>query len=265
MANANMKRRAAIALSLVALGVFALVSSASAELSERGDLFVRFHGGIDPIALPRHRLAPISVGVGGTIKTLSGSQPPALRTIKIELNRSGRLDTRGLPRCRYGELIAAPPSQAMANCGSALVGEGAYAAKTAFPEQETFPSQGHILAFNGIFRGKEAILAHIYGGEPVPIARLVVFHVHHKTGTYGTVISARLSASLNHYGYITLISLHLHRTYRFRGQAHSYLSAACAAPPGFSVASFPFARASMSFADGRRLSSTLTRSCRVRG
>jgi hypothetical protein len=265
MRHDTRRRGFAIALSLIALVLLVLAPGASAELTEHGDLFVRFHGGIAPTALPRHELAPISVGVGGAIKTLSGSQPPALRTIKIELNRSGRLDARGLPKCRYGELIAASPARAMANCGGALVGEGAYAAKTAFPEQETFPTEGHILAFNGVFHGQEAILAHIYGGEPVPIARLVVFHVHRRAGTYGTVITGRLSATLNHYGYITMIALRLHRTYRFRGQARSYLSAACAAPPGFPGASFPFARASMSFADGRRLSSTLVRSCRVSG
>lgn len=265
MGNDKGKRWAAIALSLAASALFMFPSSATAELTERGDLFVRFHGGIEPTALPRHELAPISVGVGGSIKTLSGQQPPALRTIKIELNRAGRLDARGLPRCRYGELVATSPARAMANCGDSLVGEGAYAAKTAFPEQETFPSQGHILAFNGVFHGREAILAHIYGGDPVPIARLIVFHVDHKAGTYGTVITGRLSATLNHYGYITMIALSLHRAYRFRGEARSYLSAACAAPAGFTAAAFPFARASMSFADGRRLSSTLVRTCRVRG
>ena len=47
--------------------------------------------------------------------------------------------------------------------------------------------------------------------------------------------------------------------------ARSYLSAACDAPAGFPGASFPFAHASMTFADGRTLASTLTRSCRVAG
>jgi len=61
------------------------------------------------------------------------------------------------------------------------------------------------------------------------------------------------------------ISLHLHRTYLFHNRLHSYLSAACSAPAGFTLASFPFAHASMTFADGQMLSSTLTRTCRVRG
>ncbi len=254
-----------VAVVLAATLVFALVAEmAGAELTERGDLFVRFRGGISPNALPRKEPAPISINVSGTVKTLSGEQPPALRAIKIELNRGGVLDSRGLPRCHYSDLVATYPRQAMEHCGDALVGEGIYQANTAFPEQATFPSQGHILAFNAVYGGQEAILAHIYGTEPVPITRILVFHIHRKGGTFGTVLAAQLPDAVNHYGYVIQVALKLFRLYSFHGQQRSYVSAACAAPAGFSTASFPFARTSMTFEGGSRLSSTLTRSCRVR-
>lgn len=250
----------------VATLLFALAAGmARAELAERGDLFIRFRGGINPTTLPREEPAPISINVSGTVKTLSGQRPPALRSIKIELNRGGVLDSRGLPRCRYSDLVATYPRQAMEHCGGALVGEGTFEANTAFPEQATFPSQGRILAFNAVYGGREAILAHIYGTEPVPITRILVFHIHRKGGTFGTVLAAQLSESINHYGYVIRLGLELFRRYVFHGRQRSYVSAACAAPAGFSAASFPFARTSMTFADGRRLSSTLTRSCQVRG
>jgi hypothetical protein len=98
----------------------------------------------------------------------------------------------------------------------------------------------------------------------VPSSRLFSFRVHRRpTGPYGIVLRADLPPSLNPHGYLKRISLHLHRTFAYRGATHSYLSAACSAPPGIPVALFPFARASFGFADGRSLSSTLTRSCRV--
>lgn len=253
----------AVAIAVVATALVA--SFAHAELTERGGLFVRFKGGIDPNALPRTKLAPIAVSVAGTVKTLSGQRPPALRVIRIELNKGGVLDSRGLPDCHYRDLVAASPDQALDACGRGLVGEGAYAARTAFPEQETFPSRGHILAFNGTYEGRSAILAHIYGGEPVPITRIIVFHIRKTKGTFGTILTGRLPDSLNHYGYVVGIYLKLFRRYAFQGQRRSYISASCAAPAGFGIATFPFARASMRFADGRRLSSTLTRSCRVSG
>jgi hypothetical protein len=175
------------------------------------------------------------------------------------------LDARGLPKCHYRDLVATYPPQAMEHCGGALVGEGVYQANAAFPEQATFPSQGHILAFNGVYEGQEAILAHIYGTEPVPITRILVFHIHRKSGTFGTVLAAQLPDAVNHYGYVIRIELQLFRRYAFHGRQRSYISAACAAPAGFNAASFPFARTSMTFEGGRRLSSTPTRSCRVRG
>jgi hypothetical protein len=170
-----------------------------------------------------------------------------------------------LPLCRYGKLVAVSSARAMEECGDAIVGDGAYIGKSAFPEQATFPARGRILAFNGVYRGREVILGHVYGTSPVPITRIIVFYIHRSSGTYGTVIKGSLPDAVNHYGYVEEISLRLHRNYTYRGQRRSYLSAACAAPSGFTVATFPFARASMAFADGRTLSSTLTRSCRVSG
>src|SRR4051794_17355518 len=153
-----------------------------------------------PRALPRTKLAPIAVSVAGTVKSLSGERPPALRRIKIELNRGGKLDPTGLPVCRYGQLVAASPKQVLTQCGDALVGEGSYEAKTAFPEQETFPSAGHMLAFNAIYEGHSAILAHVYGHDPVPISRIIVFRIRRTSGTFGTVLTGELPDTVNHYG-----------------------------------------------------------------
>jgi hypothetical protein len=261
-----MRRGKKTATLVIAAVILALTAPAAhAELTERGDLFVRFKGGIDPNALPRTELAPIAVSVAGAVTTLSGERPPALRQIKIELNRGGHLDPHGLPTCRYRELVAASPRQVLETCGDALVGEGAYIAQTAFPEQATFPSEGHILAFNGNYHGQSAIFAHVYGGDPVPIIRIVVFHIRRTGGTFGTTLSGELPTSVNRYGYVQGIYLRLFRRFVVDGQQRSYLSASCDAPVGFSGAVFPFARASMTFEDGRTLSSTLTRSCKVSG
>ncbi|MET0559767.1 MAG: hypothetical protein ABW065_14040 [Solirubrobacterales bacterium] len=237
---------------------------ARAELVEHGDLFVRFAGGLTPTELPRERRAPIEVSVEGTVKTLSGERPPALRWISIGLNRGGVLDSRGLPVCHAGDLVSTGDSQALANCGDALVGRGSYLANTAFPEQLAFPAAGHILAFNARVGGRAAILAHIYGTEPVATTRIVTLHIHRRRGAYGTILSGALPPSLNRYGYVRRLDLSFFRRFTYRGERRSYLSAACPAPAGFPGAVFPFARASMGFADGRTLSSTLTRSCQVR-
>jgi hypothetical protein len=237
---------------------------ARGEVSASGDLFVRFSGGIAPNALPRHARAPIAVSLAATVKTLSGERPPALRRIRVAINRGGRLDARGLPVCRRAQIQPSSSAEARAVCGGALVGEGSFDADVAFPEQTAFPSHGHVLAFNAVVDGTPAILAHVYGRQPAPITRIIVFRIRQSTGTYGTVLTASVPQALNQWGYLTHFSLDLHREFTYRGQQRGYLSAACAAPPGFPGATFPFARATMSFADGRTLSSALTRSCRVR-
>jgi len=248
---------------LVVVFVFG-AALANAELVERGNLFVRFQGGIAPTNLPRHANAPISVKVDGTVRTLSGDRPPALRYISIAINRGGRIETKGLPVCRRSQIEAGTSRSAMAACGDALVGTGRYAAGVTFPEQDVFPLQGRVLAFNTVIGGQRAILAHVYGRKPFPNSRIFTFRIHKSSGTYGTVLTAQLPASLNRSGYLKRIVLNLRRDYTYRGQKRSYLSAACGAPEGLTVGVFPFVKVGMTFADGRKLASTLIRTCTVR-
>jgi len=256
-------RRLGVAVAVLAFSGWA--SLASAELTARGDLFVKFSGGIAPTALPRAARAPISVSIAGTVRTLSGARPPSLRGIAIAINHGGHVDTHGLPVCHRWQIEPSTSRQALAKCGPALVGGGRFVADIAFPEQSAFPTRGRVLAFNAVVDGGRAILAHVYGPRPIPTTRIIVFHVRQSAGTFGTVITGTVPVSDIRYSYLKRISLNLHRTYVHHGQRRSYLSAACEAPRGFPGAVFPFAHVSMSFADGRSLSSTLIRSCRVRG
>ena len=258
-------RTKAIALLTVTLALFiTVVPIVGAELTASGNLFIKFDGGIRPEALPRNERGPITVWMAGKVRTLSGDEPPSLREVTIALNREGRLDTRGLPTCRKGEIDLDTSAEALASCRSALVGTGRYRARTTFPEQSQSPSHGRILAFNAVIHGRPVILGHVYGSEPAPSTGIIVFDIRHTSGTYGTVLDGTLPQSLTRWGYLKRISLELHRNYVYRGRPHSYLSAPCAAPAGLREASFPFVYTSLSFDDGRTLSAHLTRTCRVK-
>jgi len=240
-----------------------LATPASAELTQKGDLFVHFDGGISPKALPRAGLAPVAVRIEGQIKALQGQSPPALRRIQIALNRGGVIDSVGLPRCRASELELASGAQALSACGDALIGAGGIVAHTDIAGQRDSLLRGEVLLFNGREDGAAVIFAHVFQRKPAPITRVVVFHIKRTSGAFGTSISGVLPPSLNHNGYLTSIFLTLQRRYTFKGRHRSYISAGCGAPAGFSAAVFPFAKVSMAFADGRSLASTLTRTCRV--
>ncbi|HEX6456770.1 MAG TPA: hypothetical protein VF009_09670 [Solirubrobacterales bacterium] len=252
-----------ISIATLAL-VLLFTGSASAELVAKGNLFIHFDGGIMPKALPRHTLAPIAVRIEGTVRTPKGSVPPAVRRIQIALNREGHLETRGLPVCRRRQIALASPQEALAACGPALVGGGGFTGRMALTGQPTVSFPGQILLFNTRINGHPAALAHISQTQPVVLNRIVVFHIRRTSGTFGTVITGDLPPSLNRNGYLKSIFLQLQRRYVFHGQPRSYLSASCAAPPGFTTAIFPFANASMTFSDGRTLSATMTRTCQVR-
>lgn len=255
--------RPALFIAAVALAFF-MATPTQAALTQKGNLFIRFDGGISPGALPRHEPAPVSVQVEGTIRQIGGDDPPALRHMEVDVNRAGRLETRGLPLCKLSRIRSATAAEALAACGSSLVGSGGYTVRTTLPDQTDTVSPGEILLFNSRDHGRSAILAQASQTEPVPIERVFVFHIRHSGGTYGTVISADVPAGLSRHGYLKSIYLHLGRTYSYRGKRRSYMSASCAAPAGFNQALFPFAHASMSFDDGRTLSSTISRTCRVR-
>lgn len=256
--------RALKALAGAALLLALTAAPGQAELTQRGNLFVRFDGGISPRALPRHELAPISVRIEGAVRAPNGDHPPALRRIEVALNRAGHLSTVGLPTCRRNRIETATPNDALSACGTALVGSGGIVARTSLPDQAPTTVRGEVLLFNGTDHGHTAILAHVYQAQPTPLTRIVVFKIRRKSGTFGTVITANLPPALNSNGYLTSIFLQLERRYTFRGKQRSYLSAACGAPAGFSAATFPFAKTSMGFEDGRTLASTLVRSCGVK-
>jgi hypothetical protein len=252
-----------VAAAAVAIAIAAVPSAA--KITQVGTLRVDFVGKLSPDRLPRIGLSPVAVSLSGKITTTDHSTPPQLQWITMAINRHGRLNPTGLARCHYHQIQPASTAEALLACRSSLIGTGSFEANVALPDQSPFPSNGRVLAFNGVLHGKPVIYAHIYGTEPLPISQLLPFSLHRIAGTYRTVLSAHLPRVAAAWGYVSGLSLILKRTYRYRGRIRSYLSAGCPAPAGFDVAIYPFARASFGFDDGHILRSSLIRSCRVRG
>jgi hypothetical protein len=253
------------ALLFAAALTLALVGVAGAEITQHGTLRVSFNGKLTPHKLPRSGLAPVKVSVATKITTTNGQNPPQLRQIAIAINRHGHFSPQGLPLCSLEEIQPSTTAGALSACRGSLVGDGSFTAKVLISHQAPFPSEGKVYAFNGRYRGKPAILAHIYGTSPVPASYTIPFEVTPIKGTYGTLLSASLPLITGNSGYITGLSLALGRSFTFHGERRSYFSAGCPAPKGFAKAVFPFAKASFSFARQKSVSSVLTRSCGVGG
>ncbi|HET6997128.1 MAG TPA: hypothetical protein VFI03_00935 [Solirubrobacterales bacterium] len=252
-------------LALTATASLAVAVPATAEVAQEGTLRVSFEGGIAPHQLPRQGTAPVAVTLAGNIKTTDGADPPQLRTISLAINRNGRLDYKGLPRCNFHQIQPASTVEAKASCKKSLVGKGSFKANVALPEQSPFPSNGTILAFNGNLHGAPVIYAHIYGTEPLPTSFTLPFHIKQGKGSYATTLVADLPQVAAEWGFVRSVSLTLQRNFSYKGRRHSYLSAGCPAPKGYPGATFGFAKAAFGFEGGPTLRSTLTRSCGVRG
>jgi hypothetical protein len=202
--------------------------------------------------------------MGGRIKTTDRSEPPILERIVLDINRNGSLQTRGLARCPLRKIRSITSAGAKRVCRDAQIGRGSVTSRVSLPGQGAFASNGGLLAFNGRQKGRPAIFAHVASTGTLPLTYVIVFEVKKSKGTFGTSLVGTLPPIASEYGYISAFNLSLRRTYRFHGRQMSYASAGCPAPKGFSQASFPFARASYEFSDGREVSSVLIRQCRVR-
>ena len=245
----------------MALLCLALASLASAETIQKGNLRISFDGEITPNKLPRKGTAPVAVAVDTKISATKG-ELAQLKQIQIAINRFGVLDSTGLPKCQITDIQPATTEKALEACRGSLVGQGRFSATVSLSRQASFPSEAKLYAYSGTYKGKPAILAHAYGSKPVPTSFTLPFIIGRSKGEFGTTLTANIPPSED--SYITAIDLTLKRSYSFKGKQRSFASAGCPAPKGFPGASFSFAKASYSFVGGKKLSSTLTRSCRAR-
>jgi len=258
-------RRARLLLALAALSLLTTAALAGAEIAQKNGARVKVSGSLSPQLLPRQGTAPITVSVGGEISGVQGSPTPTLERLKIELNRNGKIETKGLPICPYEAIQPASTQRALRACRSALVGRGSFTAEISLTGQEPYPTKGTLLAFNGREGAKPVLFGQIYAPRPFATSFVIVFEVGKGKGEFGTVLSAALPPSLLSWGNLTGIELGLSRRYSSGGEPRSYISAGCPAPKGFAKVTFPFARTSFDFQRGPTLSTTLTRSCKARG
>jgi hypothetical protein len=259
-----MRRRLSIFV-LTALLALSATAIAWASVVKDGKVLVHFDAGFSPHALPRQTPAPIQVTIEGAVSTSDGSHPPSLKWLEIELNRNGRLYTRGLPACSPSLLQSTSTSEAKHRCGNALVGHGSFKADIALGTNKPVTATGEIIAFNGRRAGKPALLLHFFGGVPIRFTLVVPLLIAHRAdGEFGTVLRTRIPKLANGFGSITQIDLSLGRRWTFAGERRSYLSAACQAPAGFTEVPFTFARARFRFEGHPEVRSSLLKTCRVR-
>lgn len=243
------------------LAVLVFSTGGKAEVTISHDTVIRFNSRVFPKALPRSGSAPVGIHIEGHLKPRKKKEPAPLTRLELAIEKAGKLDTRGLPLCDVSELDPATSARAMELCGDARIGHGRVKARSTFPGQPQLALDAQVLAFNGRLKGGgRAVILHAFNAVP-PVSYVFPLRVTQRRGRYGTALTANVK--LNRWSRITDFNLTLFRTYRYRGERKSFLSAGCPAPRGFSVGISKFVQATLSFGDGRQSRISVVGSCKV--
>ncbi|MGA8747037.1 MAG: hypothetical protein WB507_14400 [Solirubrobacterales bacterium] len=250
---------------LVAVAMLALLAGRSqAEQHQSGDLIAFMRGGIAPRALPRTHSAPVAVRLQAGIRTADRLPLPRVSAIRLELAWRGALDTRGLPICPRWRLRSVDSRQALAACGSALVGRGRLYDRVFIPGQSPFGLHAHLLVFNGkTAQGRPAVWVHAYTTNP-PVSFVLPFHVRHQPGPFRTALVSIVPHSVGPWPRFAHFQVVVGRHFSYKGQMHSYISASCPVPPHFTEGFLSFARATFNLSEGDQVQAEAVRSCYTR-
>jgi hypothetical protein len=253
-------RKRALALCLCASVLLgALIANASGQTVRAGNLVVTIEGGITPKKLPKKTPAPITLTVSGSLQTADASHPPALKTLHLEFDRHGQLNTKGLATCRPRQLQSTLTTTAEAVCKDSLIGTGLAKAQIALPEQAPFNASGKLLIFNGPPKGgKQVLVLHVYAHVPAPTTFVTTALIGKAKGKYGTTADVAIPTIVAGQGSLIAFNATLRKTWTYKGKTQSLLLASC--PTGHLYAHGDFA-----FADGEELSGNVTRSCTPSG
>jgi hypothetical protein len=248
------KKTALACLALALLGGV-MIAAASADTFRVANLEVEIEGGITPTKLPRKTPAPIALEVSGKLSSTDGSHLAALKTLKLDFDKNGQLNTKGLPTCTTGKLLSTLTAQAKRVCGDALVGTGTVTAEIAFPEQAPFNARGPLLIFNGAPKGgKQVLIFHVHANVPAPTTFVTTAVITKTSGKYGTSALIKIPTIVSGQGSLTSFKARVQKSWTYKGKKQSLLLASC---PTGSL----YAHGEFSFADGTTGSGDVVRPC----
>jgi hypothetical protein len=255
-----MRKLLMLTMALGALIALSVAGSASAERAVSGNLEINVDGGFSPKVLSKKKLTPISLTAKGTIKTLDGSHPPALKEFLLESDKNATINVKGFPTCTSGKLQSTDTAHAEKACKSAIIGKGTTDVEIEFAESKPVLVHSKLLVINGGFRGGVTTLfIHAYITVPTPAAIVTTVKIKkiHK-GRFGLLSTASIPKIAGGAGSVTGFSLKINKKYTFKGKKMSILSAKC--PDGKLEA-----HGTAVFKDGTRLSADFVKPCTGRG
>jgi hypothetical protein len=209
----------------LALTIAAIASAASTTI-RAGNLVLTFGGSTVPKKLPKRQYAPVKAIIFGKIATSDGTHPSAMREAVIDIDKDVKVNVKGLPVCKAGQLEARNTAAARRVCGKTTLGSGIAHAQIAFPEQPPIRVTSPITVFNGGGNARKSkLLIHTFLTVPVPAAIVTQVTVQ-KRGT-GVHAIAKVPVISGGSGSVIDFRFKLGRNYRYKGRKTAYSMAKC--------------------------------------
>jgi hypothetical protein len=220
------KLMTALALSAVlAIGVAAIASATQTTLVA-GNLKVTFGGTVSPKALPKSQYTPITSKIFGKIQTTDGTHPSAFREAVVDIDKDLKINVKGYPVCKGGQLEARDTKAAMKVCGKTVLGNGTSHVEIAFPEQKPIVVTSPLTIFNGGEKGgKVTLYFHIFLTVPVPAAVVTTVTIQRKGSGIHSIAKVPVVAGGS--GSALDFSFKIGKTYSYKGQKVGYIEAKC--------------------------------------
>lgn len=235
-----------------------LAGTAAAALVRVDGLVLRADGGFTPRELPRKAFAPIDFQGHADIAAIGGGVPPALQRVALDLDRDGRLTTRGLPTCAPSRIEDATPREARGACPKAIVGTGHVEALIALDGRPPLPVRSPLTLFNGPRQnGAATALFHAQVTAPAVQTFAVLVPIERRGGGFSYRATLEMPPIAGGRGALTHVDLKVGKRYRFRGVKRSYASARCSD-------NVLETRGRFSFAEGTIIEGVVMKPCHVR-
>ena len=238
----------------IAATASAVALAAAPTIVHAGNLVLELNGGVSPTALPKNKLAPISLNLSGGVSTANGTHPPALKELNILTDKNGTINVKGLPTCSAGKLQAEDTAAAKKACPTAILGEGKTKVQVEFPESTPFSAEGPLVVFNGGEKGGTTTLyVQAYVAVPAPTALVTTVKIKKVSkGPYGLQSVASIPTIAGGSGSVTKFELTLNK------KKQKYIEAKC--PNGRFLA-----EATATFTDGTTVKGQVIRPCKSKG
>jgi hypothetical protein len=223
-----MRKKLILALALAAvlsLGVAAIASAVQTTL-RAGNLVVTFGGSTSPKALPKNKYTPVKTTVFGKISTTDGTHPSAFRETEFNIDKDVKINVKGYPVCKQGQLEARDTKAVKKVCGNTILGEGSADVEIAFPEQKPIKVPSPLLVLNGGEKGgKVTLLIHTFITVPAPTAVVTTVTIQRKGS--GIHAIAKLPIIAGGSGSALDFNFKLGKTYSYKGKKVGYFEAKC--------------------------------------